>query len=147
MSFFLPFFHLLSIILTTAVVIYTFAPAVFTQVHGDFPLQSSVFRILIRKKILVLFSINYCIWLSTSILKSGRFCTLRCVCRLGQFACAYRSAKWLSNGFATFTQFCVRLWNSPFRNFWWMFCVSLGMITKHISKYPSHDFCARWHYC
>lgn len=32
-----------------------------------------------------------------SILKSGRFCELWCVCRFGQFACAYRSAKWQSN--------------------------------------------------
>lgn len=47
----------------------------------------------------MLHSVNYFIWLSLSILKSGWFCELWCVCvcRFGQFACAYRSAKWQSN--------------------------------------------------
>lgn len=57
----------------------------------------SFFRRLIRKKILVLYSIKYCIWLCTLVLKSGRFCELRCVCRFGQFACAYGSVTWLSS--------------------------------------------------
>ena len=45
--FFIPCFHLISIILTTAVVIYYFGPAVFTQVRGDSPSLSSIFRIYI----------------------------------------------------------------------------------------------------
>jgi hypothetical protein len=45
--FFLPSFHLISIILTTAVIICSFAPAVFTQVQDDCPSQTSIFRIYI----------------------------------------------------------------------------------------------------
>lgn len=43
--FFLPSFHFISIILTTAVIICSFAPAVFTQVYDDSPSQTSIFGI------------------------------------------------------------------------------------------------------
>ena len=45
--FFLPSFHLISISLTTAVIICSFAPAVFTQVHSDSPSQTLIFGIYV----------------------------------------------------------------------------------------------------
>lgn len=47
LSFFFFPFHLISIILTTAVIICSFAPAVFTQVHSDSPSQTLIFGIYV----------------------------------------------------------------------------------------------------